>query len=104
MFDTKLGSRSRSGHKRSPYIKHKYQRCGTCFVGYFTRRLFYTFYMVMVFLQFECIWVSLATRSGQGHVKNSKFLKCLISKNKDLFLPQNNPRIPMVPFVFLYVV
>ena len=38
-FDIELGSRSRSGHKRSPYIKHKYQRCGTCFVGYFTRRI-----------------------------------------------------------------
>ena len=39
MFDIKLGSRSRSGHKRSRCIKHKYQRCGTCFVGYFTRRI-----------------------------------------------------------------
>ena len=29
--------------------------------------------MVMVFLQFESIWVSLATRSGQGHVKNPNF-------------------------------
>ena len=25
--------------QRSPYIKHKYQRCGTCFVGYFTLRI-----------------------------------------------------------------
>ena len=60
--------------------------------------------MVMVFLQFESIWVSLATRSGQGHVKKFQILKCLILKNKDLFLMQNDPRIPMVPFVFLYVV
>ena len=54
--------------------------------------------MVMVFLQFECIWVSLATRSGQGHVKNVQILKCLILENKDLFLMQNVPRNPMVPF------
>ena len=27
--------------------------------------------MVMVFLQFESIWVSLATRSGQGHIKKN---------------------------------
>ena len=60
--------------------------------------------MVMVFLQFESIWVSLATRSGQGHVKKLQILKCLILKNKDLFLMQNDPRNPMVPFVFLYVV
>ena len=60
--------------------------------------------MVMVFLQFESIWVSLATRSGQGHVKKFQILKCLILKNKDLFLMQNDPRNPMVPFVFLYVV
>ena len=60
--------------------------------------------MVMVFLQFESIWVSLATRSGQGHVKKFQILKCLILKNKDLFLMQNDPRIPMVLFVFLYVV
>ena len=60
--------------------------------------------MVMVFLQFESIWVSLATRSGQGHVKKFQILKCLILKNKHLFLMQNDPRIPMVPFVFLYVV
>ena len=60
--------------------------------------------MVMVFLQFESIWVSLATRSGQGHVKKFQILKCLILKNKDLFLMKNDPRIPMVIFVFLYVV
>ena len=60
--------------------------------------------MVMVFLQFESIWVSLATRSGQGHVKKFQILKCLILKNKALFLMQNDPRNPMVPFVFLYVV
>ena len=30
--------------------------------------------------------------------------KYLILKNKDLFLMQNDPRIPMVPFVFLYMV
>ena len=48
--------------------------------------------MVMVFLQFESIWVSLATRSGQGHVKKFQILKCLILKNKDLFLMQNDPR------------
>ena len=60
--------------------------------------------MVMVFLQFESIWVSLATRSGQGHVKKFQILKCLFLKNKDLFLMQNDPRNPMVPFVFLYVV
>ena len=59
--------------------------------------------MVMVFLQFESIWVSLATRSGQGHVKKIQIFKCLILKNKDLFLMQNDHRIPMVPFVFLYV-
>ena len=29
--------------------------------------------MLMVFFQFESIWVSLATRSGQGHLKNVKF-------------------------------
>ena len=29
--------------------------------------------MVMVFLQFESIWVSRAKRSGQGHVKNPNF-------------------------------
>ena len=35
---------------------------------------FYTWNtMVMVFLQFESIWVSLATRSGQGHVKIQNF-------------------------------
>ena len=56
--------------------------------------------MVMVFLQFESIWVSLATRSGQ----KIQILKCLILKNKDLLLMQNDSRIPMVPFVFLYVV
>ena len=59
--------------------------------------------MVMVFLQFESIWVSPATRSGQGHVKIPNF-EMFIFKNKDLFLMQNDPRIPMVPFVFLYVV
>ena len=59
--------------------------------------------MVMVFLQFESIWVSLAKRSGQGHVKNVKFYNVYL-KNKDLFLMQNVPRNPMVPFVFLYVV
>ena len=56
--------------------------------------------MVMIFLQFESIWVSLATRSGQGHVKNFQILRYLILKNKDLFLMQNDPRIPMVPFFF----
>ena len=59
--------------------------------------------MVMIFLQFESFWVSLATRSGQGHVKKFQILKSLILKNKDLFLMQDGPRIPMVPFVFLYV-
>ena len=44
--------------------------------------------------------MSLATRSGQGHVKKFQILKCLILKNKDLFLMQNDPRNPMVPFVF----
>ena len=48
--------------------------------------------------------MSLDTRSGQGHVKKFQILKFLILKNKDLFLMQNDPRIPMVPFVFLYVV
>ena len=38
--------------------------------------------MVMVFLQFESIWVSLATRSGQGHVKKFQILKCLIVKKQ----------------------
>ena len=44
--------------------------------------------------------MSLATRSGQGHVKKFQILKCLIVKNKDLFLMQNDPRNPMVPFAF----
>ena len=38
--------------------------------------------MVMVFLQFESIWVSLATMSGQGHVKKCQILKWLILKKK----------------------
>ena len=67
--------------------------------------LFYTQNtMVMVFLQFESIWMTLATRSDQGHVKKWQILKCLILKNKDVFLMQNVPRNPTVPFVFLYVV
>ena len=55
--------------------------------------------MVMVFLQSESIWVSLATRAGQDHVKKIQFLKCLILKNKDQFLMQNVPGNPMVSFV-----
>ena len=48
--------------------------------------LFYTQNtMVMVFLQFESIWVSLATRSGQGHVNKFQILKCLIKKTKTCF-------------------
>ena len=44
----------------------------------------------MVFLQFESIWVSLGTRSGQGNVKNSNF---------EMFnFDKNDPRIPMVQF------
>ena len=58
----------------------------------------------MVFVQFESISVSLATRSGQGQVKKCQILKCLILKNKDLFLIQNVTRNPMVPYDFLYVV
>ena len=59
--------------------------------------------MVIVFLQFESIWVSLATRSGQGHVKMPNFEKFIL-ENIDMFPMQNIPRKPMVSFVFLYVV
>ena len=46
--------------------------------------------MVMVFLLFESIWVSLArSRSCQKF----QILKCLILKSKDLFLMQNVPGI-----------
>ena len=48
--------------------------------------------MVTVFLQFESIWLSLATRSGQGHVKKCQIFKWLILKYKDLFLMQNVPQ------------
>ena len=50
--------------------------------------------MVMVFLQLESIWVILATRSGQGHVKNSKILKCLILKNKTKQRPVSDAEWP----------
>ena len=53
------------------------------------------------------IWVHLGGPSYKVRSRScQKFqiLKCLILKNKDLFLRQNDPRIPMVPFVFLYVV
>ena len=67
--------------------------------------LFYTYNtMVMVFLQFESIWASLATRVRSRSCQKFQILKCLILKNIDLFLMQNDPRIPMVLFVFLYVV
>ena len=56
--------------------------------------------MVMVFYQFEPIWVSLDTRSGQGKVKKGQMLTFLILKNKDMLLMQNVPRNPMVSFIF----
>ena len=64
--------------------------------------LFYTYdTMVMVFYQFEPIWVSLHStykvRSRSG--KKGKILKFLI-KNKDMILMHNVPRNPMVPLVF----
>ena len=58
--------------------------------------------MVMVFLQSNHIWVNLDTRSGQGQVNKGLILTFLICENKDMFLMQNIPRIPMVSF-FLYV-
>ena len=36
--------------------------------------------------------------------KTPNFEMFKFEKNKDLFLMQNDTRIPMVPFVFLYVV
>ena len=60
--------------------------------------------MAMVFLQSNHIWVNLYTRSGQGQVNKGLILTFLICENKDMFLMQNIPRIPMVSFIyFLYV-
>ena len=60
--------------------------------------------MVIVFLQSYHIWVNLDARSGQGQVNKGLILTFLIWENKDMFLMQNIPRIPMVPFIFfLYV-
>ena len=60
--------------------------------------------MVIVFLQSYHIWVNLDARSGQGQVNEGLILTFLIWENKDMFLMQNIPRIPMVPFIFfLYV-
>ena len=56
--------------------------------------------MVMVFLQSNHIWVNLDTRSSQGQVNKGLILTFLIWENKDMFLMQNIPRIPMVPFIF----
>ena len=43
--------------------------------------------MVMVFFQFQLIWVNLHARSGQGQVKKGQIWKCLILK-KYMFLVQ----------------
>ena len=56
--------------------------------------------MVIVFLQSHHIWVNLDARSGQGQVNKGQILTFLIWENKDMFLMQNIPRIPMVPFIF----
>ena len=56
--------------------------------------------MVMAFLQSNHIWVNLDTRSGQGQVNKGLILTFLICENKDMFLMQNIPRIPMVSFTF----
>ena len=56
--------------------------------------------MVMIFLQSDHIWVNLDARSGQGQVNKGLILTFLIWENKDMFLMQNIPRIPMVPFIF----
>ena len=56
--------------------------------------------MVIVFLQSYHIWVNLDARSGQGQVNEGLILTFLIWENKDMFLMQNIPRIPMVPFFF----
>ena len=56
--------------------------------------------MVIVFLQSYHIWVNLDARSGQGQVNKGQILTFLIWENKDMFLMQNIPRIPMVPFIF----
>ena len=58
--------------------------------------------MVMVFYQFETIWVNLDTRSGQGQVKKGQILIFFL-ENKDTCLMQNVPRNPMELFIFLYV-
>ena len=59
--------------------------------------------MVMVFYQFDPIWVSLHTRSGQQLGKKDQILTFLILKNKDMFLMQNVPRNLMVSIIFIYV-
>ena len=56
--------------------------------------------MVIVFLQFDHIWVNLDTRSRQGQVNKCLILTFLIWENNDMFLMRNIPRIPMVPFIF----
>ena len=56
--------------------------------------------MVIVFLQSYHIWANLDARSGQGQVNESLILTFLIWENKDMFLMQNIPRIPMMPFIF----
>ena len=60
--------------------------------------------MVIVFYQFEAIWMNLDTRSGQNQIKKGQILKFLILKNKEMLLIPNNPRNPMVLFAFIYVV
>ena len=56
--------------------------------------------MVIAFLQSYHIWVNLDARSGQGQVSKGLILTFLIWENKDMFLMQKIPRIPMVPFIF----
>ena len=95
-WHTKKMPRSRSGHKRSLYVRIVIKSCDTCFMAQFRLRT----RKITVKIPFNLILsekIEIEFKSGQ----KDQILKFSNFEKSFMFLMRNEIRNPMVPLVFM---